>query len=56
VRKGTIDGPVVASSGDFAGTSEEVVIEPASASIGTGDFFVGQSTSPRQQQINTTAS
>jgi hypothetical protein len=31
---------VVASSGDFAGTSEEVVIEPASASIGTGDFFV----------------
>ncbi len=40
VHKGSFEGPLVASSGAGATTSEEVVLNPASASIGTGDFFV----------------
>ena len=40
VHKGSIDGPLVASSGSAATTSEEVVLNPASSSIGTGDFYV----------------
>ncbi len=40
IHKGSPDGPLVASSGAGATTSEEVVLNPASASIGTGDFFV----------------
>jgi hypothetical protein len=47
---------VVASSGGFAGTSEEVVIEPGSASIGTGDFFVRTVYFAATHAINTTAS
>lgn len=40
VHKDTIDGPLVGSSGGFANTGEEVVLNPASPSIGTGVFFV----------------
>lgn len=40
IHKGSLDGPVVASSGDAASTSEETVLNPASSSIGTGQFFV----------------
>ncbi|MEO5720811.1 MAG: dockerin type I domain-containing protein [Chthoniobacterales bacterium] len=40
VHKGSPDGPLVASSGAGATTSEEVVLNPASSSIGTGDFFI----------------
>ncbi len=40
VRKGSPDGPIIASSGAGATTSEEVVLNPSSPSIGTGDFYV----------------
>ncbi len=40
VHKGSINGPLVASSGSAATTSEEVVLNPSSSSIGTGDFYV----------------
>ncbi len=40
VHKDTIDGPLVGSSGAFGNTAEEVVLNPASPSIGTGVFFV----------------
>ena len=40
IHKGSLDGPVVATSGAGASTSEEVVLNPGSASIGTGDFFI----------------
>ncbi|MEO7723098.1 MAG: hypothetical protein ABIU29_00185 [Chthoniobacterales bacterium] len=40
VHKGSIDGPLVASSGSGATTSEEAVLNPSSVSIGTGDFYV----------------
>ena len=40
IHKGSLDGPVVASSGDAASTSEETVLNPASSSIGTGAFHV----------------
>lgn len=40
VHKGSPNGPLVASSGSGATTSEEVVLNPASSSIGTGDFYV----------------
>lgn len=40
IHKGSLDGPVVASSGAGATTSEEAVLNPASSSIGTGVFFV----------------
>jgi hypothetical protein len=40
IHKGSVDGPVVASSGNAASTSEETVLNPASSSVGTGDFFV----------------
>lgn len=40
IHKGSLDGPVVASSGAGGTTSEEAVLNPASASIGTGEFFV----------------
>jgi hypothetical protein len=40
VRKGSPDGPIVGSSGNAASTSEELTLNPASSSIGTGDFYV----------------
>lgn len=40
VHKGTIAGPVVASSGSGGTTSEQVDLNPSSSSIGTGDFVV----------------
>ncbi|HEV2841826.1 MAG TPA: hypothetical protein VGW39_10905 [Chthoniobacterales bacterium] len=40
IHKGAIDGPLVGSSGGFANTGEEAVLNPASPSIGTGVFFV----------------
>ncbi len=40
IHKGSADGPLIASSGAGATTSEEVVLNPASSSIGTGAFFV----------------
>ena len=40
VHKGSPDGPLVANSGAGATTFEEVALNPASSSIGTGDFFV----------------
>ena len=40
IHKGSLDGPVVASSGDAASTDEETALNPNSSSIGTGDFYV----------------
>ena len=40
VHKGSVNGPVVGSSGAFGGTSEQVVLNPRSKSVGTGDFYV----------------
>ena len=40
IHKGAPDGPVIANSGDFGSTTEQVVLNPASASVGTGDFYV----------------
>lgn len=40
VHKGSLDGPIVASSGAGGTTSEEVTLNPNSSSIGTGDFYV----------------
>ncbi|MEY2549000.1 MAG: hypothetical protein QOD64_1582 [Verrucomicrobiota bacterium] len=40
IHKGTITGPIVASSGSGGTTQEQVDLNPASASIGTGDFIV----------------
>ena len=40
IHKGSLDGPVVASSGDAASTDEETALNPASSSIGTGEFYV----------------
>ncbi|HEX8280288.1 MAG TPA: hypothetical protein VF551_02835, partial [Chthoniobacterales bacterium] len=40
VRKGSFDGPVVANSGAAASASEELAINPASTSVGTGDFYI----------------
>ena len=40
VRKGSPTGPIVGSSGAAASTSEELILNPASASIGTGDFYI----------------
>ena len=40
IHKGSLEGPVVASSGDAASTDEETALNPASSSIGTGEFHV----------------
>ncbi|MBA3762929.1 MAG: exo-alpha-sialidase, partial [Chthoniobacterales bacterium] len=40
IHKGSLAGPVVASSGAGTTTSEEAVLNPGSASIGTGTFYV----------------
>ena len=40
VHKGSINGPVVASSGALGGTFEQVILNPRSKSVGTGDFYV----------------
>jgi hypothetical protein len=40
IHKGSPDGPEVGSSGNAASTYEEAVLNPASGSVGTGDFFV----------------
>ena len=40
VHKGTLNGPVVASSGAGGTTQEQVDLNPASSSIGTGLFTV----------------
>ena len=40
IHKGAPDGPVVGSSGGAATTSEQTTLNPASSSVGTGDFFV----------------
>lgn len=40
IHKDSIDGTLVASSGAGATTSEEVVLNPANASIGTGVFYI----------------
>ena len=40
VRKGSINGPVVASSGAAATSFEQVILNPRSNSIGTGDFYI----------------
>ena len=40
VRKGSINGPVVGSSGALGGTFEQIILNPRSKSVGTGDFFV----------------
>jgi len=40
VHKGSPDGPVVATSGAGATVFEEVILNPNSSSIGTGDFFI----------------
>jgi hypothetical protein len=40
IHKGALTGPVVASSGSGGTTSEQVDMNPSSASIGTGDFIV----------------
>jgi hypothetical protein len=40
VHKGTLDGPVVASSGSGGTTSEQVDLDPRRSSVGTGDFVV----------------
>ena len=40
VHKGSVDGPVVGSSGSLGGTFEQVTLNPRSKSVGTGDFYV----------------
>lgn len=40
IHKGTLAGPVVASSAAGATTNEQVDLNPSSSSIGTGDFTV----------------
>jgi hypothetical protein len=40
VHKGTLSGPVVASSGSGGSTSEQVDLDPRRSSVGTGDFIV----------------
>jgi hypothetical protein len=40
VHKGSLDGPVVASSGSGGTTSEQVDLDPRRSSVGTGDFIV----------------
>ena len=40
VHKGTLAGPVVASSGSGGSIQEQVDMNPANSSIGTGDFIV----------------
>jgi hypothetical protein len=40
VHKGSLDGPVIASSGAGGTTFEEVTLNPNSSNIGTGDFYV----------------
>jgi len=40
VHKGTLAGPVVASSGSGGTTQEQVDLDPRRSSIGTGDFVV----------------
>lgn len=40
VHKGTLDGPIVASSGAGGTTQEQVDLDPRRANIGTGDFVV----------------
>jgi hypothetical protein len=40
VHKGTLDGPIVASSGAGGSTQEQVDLDPRRSSIGTGDFIV----------------
>jgi hypothetical protein len=40
VHKGSLAGPVVASSGSGGTTSEQVDLDPRRSSIGTGDFIV----------------
>ena len=40
VHKGSLDGPVVASSGAGGTTQEQVDLDPRRSSIGTGDFVV----------------
>jgi hypothetical protein len=40
VHKGSLDGPLVASSGAGGSTSEQVDLDPRRNSVGTGDFIV----------------
>jgi hypothetical protein len=40
VHKGSLDGPLVASSGSGGSTSEQVDLDPRRSSVGTGDFVV----------------
>ena len=40
VHKGSLSGPVVASSGAGGTVNEQVDLNPASSSIGTGDFII----------------
>lgn len=40
VHKGTLTGPVVASSGSGGSTQEQVDLDPRRSNIGTGDFIV----------------
>ncbi|MFZ1220487.1 MAG: hypothetical protein WAO00_14430, partial [Chthoniobacterales bacterium] len=40
VHKGTLEGPVVASSGSGGSTQEQLDLDPRRSSIGTGDFVV----------------
>jgi hypothetical protein len=40
VHKGSLDGPVVASSGSGGTTHEQVDLDPRRSSVGTGDFIV----------------
>jgi hypothetical protein len=40
VHKGSLDGPLVASSGAGGSTSEQVDLDPRRSSVGTGDFIV----------------
>src|SRR4051812_48766593 len=40
VHKGSLDGPVVASSGSGGTTQEQVDLDPRRANVGTGDFIV----------------
>jgi hypothetical protein len=40
VHKGSLDGPIVASSGAGGSTAEQVDLDPRRSSVGTGDFIV----------------
>ncbi len=40
VHKGSLDGPIVASSGSGGSTQEQVDLDPRRSSVGTGDFVV----------------